>query len=58
MIFACSKSTVGLQNVWKLFKVNIKDTRTTAWRRTCVFTANFERISNVVLVFLSLSLNK
>ena len=39
-----------------MLKVNNKDTRTT-WRRYDVFFVNFEHISNLVLVFLLLTLN-
>ena len=41
------------KNVWKLFKANNKHTRTVNF----VFLVNFEKIYDVVLVFLLLNLN-
>ena len=41
-----------------MFKINNKDTKTPlAWRGSGVFTVNFEDISDLVLVFLLLTLN-
>ena len=40
-----------------MFKVNNKDIRTTPWRRSGIFIANFEHISDLLLVFLLLTLN-
>ena len=44
------------QNVCNLFKVNNKDT--IQWRRSDVFIINSEHISQIVLAFLSFTLNK
>ena len=53
--FTCSKLTIEtLEQVWNMFKVNNKDTRTMPG----VFIVNFEHISHLVLVFLLLTLNK
>ena len=41
-----------------MFKVDFKDTRTASWRRFGVFIVNFEKISNIVLMFLLLILKK
>ena len=43
-------------NGWNLFKVNIKDTRTTSF--SGVFIVHFEQISHIILVFSLLALNK
>ena len=43
--------------MWNLFKVNNKDTRT-KWRYSSVFIVNIEQISQIVLVFALLTLNK
>ena len=40
-----------------MFKVNIKDTRTTLWCRSGVFIVNFEHFLHLALVFLLLTLN-
>ena len=40
--------------MWYVFKVNDKDT----WRRTGIFIVNFEHISDLVLVFLLLTLSR
>ena len=49
-------------NVRSLFKVKNKDTRTmtmtSTWSRSGVFIVLFEQISHIVLVFISLNLNK
>ena len=55
----CSKLIVEtLEQGVKLFKVNNKDTRTTPLASFCVFIVNFENISNLVLVFLLLTLSR
>ena len=41
-----------------MFKVNNKDTRRLNWRRSGVFTVNFEHTVHVVLVFLLLTLRR
>ena len=41
-----------------MFKVDFKDTRTASWRRSGVFIVKFEKISNIVLMFLLLILKK
>ena len=38
-----------------MFKINNKDRR--QWRRSGIFIVNFEHISRLFLVFLSLTLN-
>ena len=43
--------------MWNLFKVNNKDTRI-KWRYSSVFIVNIEQISQIVLVFALLTLNK
>ena len=40
-----------------MFKANNKNNRTTSWRRSGVFIFNSEHISDLVLVFLLLTLN-
>ena len=45
--FTCSRNTKT--RVWKMLKVNNKDTRT--WRRSGVFIANFKHISHFALCF-------
>ena len=42
------------------FKINNENTRTMCeiWRQSGVFIVNFEQISQIVLVFPSLTLNK
>ena len=45
-------------NVWNLFKVNIKDTKWRHWRRSSVFIANFKQISHIDLKFPMSTLNK
>ena len=47
-----------MSNMWNMFKVNKKDTKTTHWRRSGVFIVNFEQNSQFVLVFQLLTLNK
>ena len=54
LAFTCSKST---RTMWNLFKVNNKDTRI-KWRYSSVFIVNIEQISQIVLVFALLTLNK
>ena len=48
--------------LWKkvrsLFKFNKKDIRTSNWRRSGVFIINFEHISQLLLVFLLLTLSR
>ena len=58
LTLTCSKSTIEtLEKVWNILKVNNKNTRTTSVRYG-VFIVNFEHISYLFLVFLSLTLNK
>ena len=52
-------STVGFfETVWKLFKINNKDTRWRYWPCSGVFIVNFEQILHIILVFSLLTLNK
>ena len=49
---------INLANIY-LFKVNNKNTRNEIWRRhSGVFIVNFEYISHIFVVFLSLILNR
>ena len=41
--------------MWNKSKVNKKDIRRHHWRRSGVFTVNFEHISHIILVFLLLN---
>ena len=44
-VFTCSKSLKHQNSLWKLFKVNNKDAKTTShWLRCGVFIVNFEQI--------------
>ena len=40
-----------------MFKINIKRPEQRHWRRFAIFIVNFEHISDLVLVFLLLTLN-
>ena len=56
----CSKSKIeilekGVEYVWK---ITIKTPKRRQWRRSDVFTINFEHISHLFLMFLFLTLNK
>ena len=56
--FTCSKSTIETIEVWNIFKVNNKNTRTTPMTFSGIFIVNFEHISLLFLVLLLLDLNK
>ena len=58
LTFTCSKLTVETpENMWNIFKVNSKNTRTVT-PRSVVLIVSFEHISHLLLVFLLLTLNK
>ena len=54
-------STNVLANLWNLSEICLNfiiRTPESHWRRSGIFTANFEQISHIVLVFPWLTLNK
>ena len=58
LTFTCSKLTVETpENMWNIFKVNSKNTRTVT-PRSVVLIVSFEHISHLLLVFLLLTLSK
>ena len=43
--------------MWNMFKINNKETQRSRWRRFAVFIVDFEKISNLFLVFRSFNLS-
>ena len=57
-IYLFKGNNENTRTMWNLFKVNNKEIRTTSMTSLYGFMVNFEQISNIILVFLFLILNK
>ena len=57
VIYLLKANNRNTKKMWNLPKVNNKNI-TTTWRPSDIFIVNFEQISDIILAFLSLTLNK
>ena len=57
VIYLLKANNRNTKKMWNLPKVNNKNI-TTTWRPSEIFIVNFEQISDIILAFLSLTLNK